>query len=384
MVIVGLLLELAIYGWLLAYQPRWLTLLLALLEFFLLKWIVEWPYPFELRLHTRQALEFYIPAWLLGWFITLVIVPVLWPRWAEDGGEFRRVAHRNTAQRAHTQGGVARRRMAYVLAWLGMVWVLLPWFVAALAVPAGYHFTGLLLMEHGHLHALAQATAVIHGADAHSFAGMLGTLAQWGRWPVLPIYFIAWVVAGMAWLLGIQMYAWNGPASSIHLVTIGCLPLLLFPVPWLLVAALLVWSLVMLQQRVRAPQYIVRWVQRGQVALRHPTRFVYLITLIGTIGTLIVWVSVWIRAPIAPLAYVDEGTWQALVWLSEEQDTIPRRIAAPLPAADLVRALTDYTIVGEHQSAPLRLTSGHACTVAEPVFRHGTRCIVAVPYPLAE
>lgn len=89
MLVCGIGLDLAVYSWLIGYQPRWLTLSLAAIEFFVIKWVMEWPYPFEIRLHTRQALIFYALAWGLVWLTLYVVLPRIAPRWIEDGGEFR-------------------------------------------------------------------------------------------------------------------------------------------------------------------------------------------------------------------------------------------------------------------------------------------------------
>lgn len=361
MLSVGLFLELAVYGWLFHYQPRWLTLMLAVLEFFLLKWIVEWPYPFELRLHTRQALEFYLLAWLLGWLTLLVLLPRLWPRWVEDGGVFRGAVPRNNPQSpqfARISGLFTQRRRAYRLAWLNMAWVLLPWCVAASYVPPGYHFTGLLLLESGHLQALSQATAVIHGDAIHSPAGVIGWLALHGRWPILPIYIYVWIGAGLAWLLGVHLYWAECAAHPLRRVVPAGLPLLVFPLPWLLIAALIAWSMVVMP--------------RCEAVLRFPERPVAFPLIVTT---LFVWTLVWVRIPAAPLAYVDEGTWQAFAWLRQRAEG-PDSIAAPPAIADLVEAFTGYTVVDVDKPARLQLAFGSTCAVPDTLFRHGKCCII--------
>lgn len=110
---VGIALELGVYGWLIGFQPRWLTLLLAIPEFLLVKWIMEWPYPFELRLHTRQALELYLVAWILGWLTLQIILPLAWPRWIEDGGEFRLLRSKRYLLRPRFLGDLTQRRLLY-------------------------------------------------------------------------------------------------------------------------------------------------------------------------------------------------------------------------------------------------------------------------------
>ncbi|HEY1016489.1 MAG TPA: hypothetical protein VGE07_27510, partial [Herpetosiphonaceae bacterium] len=106
MALVGLALDIVCYGWLIGFQPRWLFVVLAIAEFLIVKWIVEWPYPLELRLRTRQALLFFCWTWLAGWLTLQVALPWLAPRWADNGGELRRPP----ARRREPRLGHARQR----------------------------------------------------------------------------------------------------------------------------------------------------------------------------------------------------------------------------------------------------------------------------------
>lgn len=83
MVVVALPLDLFVYSKLIQFQPRWLTILLGIGEFFIL--FLFAPQPVTLL----QMAVFYIPAWLAGWLTMEILLPLAWPRWAEDGGEFR-------------------------------------------------------------------------------------------------------------------------------------------------------------------------------------------------------------------------------------------------------------------------------------------------------
>ena len=43
----------------------------------------------HVQLPFTQALTFYVMAWLGAWLTTQALLPLAWPRWAEDGGELR-------------------------------------------------------------------------------------------------------------------------------------------------------------------------------------------------------------------------------------------------------------------------------------------------------
>jgi hypothetical protein len=85
MVAVTFVLDVFVYSKLIDFQPRWLTILLGVLEFFILVLVAPWP------VNTIQMLGFYIPAWGLSWLTIEIILPLVWLRWMEDGGEFRRI-----------------------------------------------------------------------------------------------------------------------------------------------------------------------------------------------------------------------------------------------------------------------------------------------------
>ena len=89
MVLVALALDLGIYIWWIDYQPRWLTLVLGVFEFLAIRQAIEWFPALNVRLSLAQALSFYVVAWVASWITTQAVMPSLWPRWAEDGGEIR-------------------------------------------------------------------------------------------------------------------------------------------------------------------------------------------------------------------------------------------------------------------------------------------------------
>ena len=83
MVLVALTLDVMIYPWLIRFQPRWLTILLGVMEFAILVLVV--PPPADVGI----MLGFYLPAWGLAWLTMEIALPLAWPRWIEDGGEIR-------------------------------------------------------------------------------------------------------------------------------------------------------------------------------------------------------------------------------------------------------------------------------------------------------
>jgi len=89
MVTIALALDLGVYNWWIYYQPRWLTLVLGTFEFLAIRQVVAWFPGLNVRLGLEQALTFYVVAWLGAWITTQALLPSLWPRWAEDGGEIR-------------------------------------------------------------------------------------------------------------------------------------------------------------------------------------------------------------------------------------------------------------------------------------------------------
>ena len=85
MVGVALGLDVFVYSKLIRFQPRWLTILFGFLEFIILVLIAP------RYVNMGQMIGFYLSAWGLGWLTIEIILPLAWPRWVEDGGEFRRL-----------------------------------------------------------------------------------------------------------------------------------------------------------------------------------------------------------------------------------------------------------------------------------------------------
>ena len=63
--------------------------MLGAVEFALITLAVNGGLLFRVRLPFAQALQFYLVAWTGAWLTTQVLLPLLWPRWAEGGGELR-------------------------------------------------------------------------------------------------------------------------------------------------------------------------------------------------------------------------------------------------------------------------------------------------------
>ena len=89
MVLVAFTLDLVVYPWLIHYQPRWLSIVLGAGEFMLMTAAMRWLPVIHVQLPFTQALTFYVMAWLGAWLTTQALLPLAWPRWAEDGGELR-------------------------------------------------------------------------------------------------------------------------------------------------------------------------------------------------------------------------------------------------------------------------------------------------------
>jgi len=356
MAIAGLILEGGLYGWVFGYQPRWLTILLGVVEFLIVKWIVEWPYPLEIRLHTRQALELYAPAWLLGWLTIQTALPSLFPRWAEDGGEFLRVG-------SPAVGGslelatIAQRRRAYLLA-LGTLGIIaLPWLAATLVAPAHSHFTGLLWLERLHWAALAQATLASQSGSIFSPAGAIGWIARAGHWQVINVYWIASSLTAFACLLGIQIWHGLGQPSR-NVLGYAALAVLLLPFSWLVTLLLGLMPITLLCRTIgwRWPRPMVNrksaWFAAG-----------------------LIWLLVWVRVPSAEHAYIEAGPWQAITWLY--QFSQPNILIWSEPRYQpWIEALAGKPVVTAQSEADFWLMSGADCDDFDATFRHSSTCIV--------
>ena len=361
MAMVGLTLDVGVYGWLIGYQPRWLTIGLGGAEFLLLKWIVEWPYPFEIRLHTRQALVFYGVAWLMTWATTQLILPWLRPRWTEEGGEMRGLLPRFHLGRSTDTWHLAYWHRLYLTA-LGMTFMTrLPWLAALTLAPTGRHFTGLLVAERWHLTSLAAATASAGGAAWSGLEGLVGVAARLGRWPVLDVYLLSCLAATFTWFLCIQV-VW--PSQTGNRIGLGAAALaaLLAPPVTLFLSALIVWAVARLP--VSIPSNVILW-----------RRLVQPVVILAVV----VWGLAWARVPVgASPAYVSEAEWQTLTWLRQSAPS-EAVVAAPFPLSGLISALSGHRSTTMSGPANLYVTAGNACQQGHLLFAHGGMCIVDAP-----
>lgn len=361
MAMVGLTLDVGVYGWLIGYQPRWLTIGLGGAEFLLLKWIVEWPYPFEIRLHTRQALVFYGVAWLMTWATTQLILPWLRPRWTEEGGEMRGLLPSFHVGRSPDTSHVAYRRRLYLTV-LGMTFMTrLPWLAALTLTPTGRHFTGLLVAERWHLTSLAAATTGAGGAAWSGLEGLVGVVARFGRWPVLDVYLWSCLAATFIWFLCICV-TWPSQAGIQTALGVATLGALLAPPVTLCLSAFLLWAAA--RWPVSVPSNAILW------------RFLVQPVLILAVA---VWGLAWARVPVgASPAYVSEAEWQTLTWLRQSAPS-GAVVAAPFPLSRLIPALSGQRSTTMSGPANLYVTAGNACQLGRLVFAHGDMCIVDAP-----
>jgi hypothetical protein len=352
---VGVALDLTCYGWLIGYQPRWLSLLLAALEFWVIKWIMEWPYPFELRLHTRQALSVYLAGWALSWCIIHAFLPRFHPRWAEDGGAVWQPRTLLGTAQPWPELGLRRRIFATALGLTALT--LTPWLAGAILTPVGWHFTGLLLVQPLHAAALASATQAARSGLVDSPAAVLGWIAAIGRWPVQRVYLAVWGLSSWGWWLGLQFRSYRAGRSPRIAACWGALPVLLLPAPWLMLAAGAIWSL--------SPLRRYRPMIPGS----------RLATALGAIS-LAVWAMAWLRLATGPATYLIEPDWQMVTWLSQREEA-PVTIATPAYLHELVQGLGGQIAVDMQTPAKLFIADGDGCRGRAVLFRQADRCIVA-------
>lgn len=356
---VGVALEIGVYGWLLGYQPRWLTIGLGVVEFLLLKWIVEWPYPFEIRLHTRQALSYYVVAWLLMWLTTQAILPLLWPRWMEDGGEFRPTRKLHAMRHTPRLGDASARRTAYLISLAALFVVVLPWLAAMAWTPAGQRFVGLMWLEQGHLRALADMYAGSRDTVGQFSGYLLGLLARIGLWSTVPVYHVAWVLMALGWLLGVTVLFTRERRRLLVMVAFGWLPVLLLPATWLLWMNVVMWSLIL----------VSRWRPSLKGALHK-------VAVSLAAASVLIWTLSWLRISTAPYVYVRADVWQMLSWLGQSlpPDTV---VLAPPDLSELVRSLGGRQVITyPSETAAYLVLTGPDCIGVSTVFVHGDACVV--------
>lgn len=352
MAVVGLTLDVTLYNMLISYQPRWLTLGLGAGEYLILREVVMWPWPAPLivRLFEREAAWFYVCGWVLAQVILHAVMPVLWLSWGDDGGELRSSVARRPSSivRGWRWGTLAQRRQAFALALLGLGLAALPTLVGAWTCPPGMRYTGLLVNTASHLSLLADLTRRLGYSSGPS-----GGLAEWVRaWPefldasgdlpLIPIYHATRAVTGLLALAGayglVQRLAGEHQAGASRRFTKACalvyallLPALIAATPLtLLLLAVILFGLAALP----LPSMSIRqWVVASRWSALRP------LLLAGLVAPgLAVWLVAWAGLARSPVAYLDEGEWQALAWLHQSTATDAPVVADPR-LAPLVTAL---------------------------------------------
>ena len=87
MALVGFALDAFVYPRVIGSQGRWLTIALGAVEYIVIRLVAAIVPIFSVRLSGLEASFFYVCAWVGVWVITQAVFPLLWPRWAEEGGE---------------------------------------------------------------------------------------------------------------------------------------------------------------------------------------------------------------------------------------------------------------------------------------------------------
>src|SRR5438477_81923 len=86
MALTGFALDAFVYPRFIRYQGRWLTVALGLVEYLVIRLAAAIVPIFSVRLSGLEASFFYVCAWVGVWVTTQAVFPLLWPRWAEEGG----------------------------------------------------------------------------------------------------------------------------------------------------------------------------------------------------------------------------------------------------------------------------------------------------------
>lgn len=364
MALLGLALDAGVYGWLLGYQPRWLTLLLSGLEFALLLGALQALALPGQTVDGWRALGAYVPAWALAWLTMHVALPWAAPRWAEDGGELRPTGAGALAWRGP---GEQERRRAFALS-LGTLCVLaLPWLVAE-GLRGERVFTGLLLLEPLHAAAIARVTDAGGGL---SLGAALGALARAAGWDPLGLYYLVWPAAAFALLLAAQ--AAMGGGRGLLAAALGAVAALLLPATWLLAAAALVWGALLYRwsDSERAGRTAERLSVLGAPAWR--ARLAWPVLALA----LVLWGAAWARVP-DPACYLDEGRWRAAAWLRRFAPEGAVAVRAEEPAA-LLEALGGHPVVAADEpgkAVALRLETGQGCATLAARFWYDDVCLL--------
>ncbi len=212
MALSGIGLDMLAYSWLIAFQPRWLFVLLGGLEWLVVSRLATLPM-LQITLPQAAALRFYLASWLLAWLSIEWLLPLLHPRWAELGGAWWPTRWPRMA--------LAQRRAAYGWAWAALLLVGSPWLV--LWLPG---FATSVSWQRWHMLAVYVPPSWLSGLALRTSLSLLS------------VYQLLWLGLGFAWLLGGQLL-W--PLSRWQAALLGALVLALVSLNQLLWLAAGVW-----------------------------------------------------------------------------------------------------------------------------------------------
>ncbi|MEA2169518.1 MAG: hypothetical protein QOF76_2818 [Solirubrobacteraceae bacterium] len=84
--VMGVILDIAFYPFIIRWQPPWLTFVIAVNEFVLVYILAHW---LEVPLTNPQAIILYWVVWVLAIWTKVAILPLISLSWIENAGEFR-------------------------------------------------------------------------------------------------------------------------------------------------------------------------------------------------------------------------------------------------------------------------------------------------------
>ncbi len=84
--LMGVVLDILVYPFVIKWQPPWLTFVLAVVEFVILYVLSQ---ALEVGLKPAEAIIFYWVSWIIANWTKIVILPIFELTWIESGGEFR-------------------------------------------------------------------------------------------------------------------------------------------------------------------------------------------------------------------------------------------------------------------------------------------------------
>ena len=84
--LMGVILDILVYPFVIKWQQPWLTFVLACVEFVIIYIIAQVA---EIHLQPWEAIVFYWVSWVMANWTKIVILPILELTWIESGGEFR-------------------------------------------------------------------------------------------------------------------------------------------------------------------------------------------------------------------------------------------------------------------------------------------------------